>query len=82
MDSLYGMELIMLNKKGKDAKWPLHQSFIPERYPANKIYIEILAQKVIAGGTGSWGSPVMDPHPKLSLEDAKTMVSYILSMKE
>jgi cytochrome c len=55
---------------------------IAKRYPANKIYIEILAQKVIAGGKGSWGSPVMDPHPKLSLEDAKIMVSYILSMKE
>ena len=55
---------------------------IAKRYPANKIYIEILAQKVIAGGTGSWGSPVMDPHPKLSLEDAKIMVSYILSKKE
>ena len=42
----------------------------------------MLAQKVIAGGGGSWGSPVMDPHPKLSAEDAKMMVSYILSMKE
>ena len=55
---------------------------IAKRYPANKVYIEILAQKVIIGGRGSWGYPVMDPHPKLSLEDAKMMVTYILSMKE
>ena len=44
---------------------------IAKRYPVNKVYIEMLAQKVIVGGSGSWGSPVMDPHPKLSLEDKK-----------
>ena len=54
---------------------------IAKRYPANKIYIEMLAQKVIRGGNRSWGYPVMSPHPQLSLEDAKLMVSYILSMK-
>jgi len=55
---------------------------IAKRYPVNKVYIEMLAHKVIIGGSGSWGSPVMDPHPKLSFEDAKIMVTYILSLKE
>ena len=55
---------------------------ISKRYPANNAYIEMLARKVIIGGNGSWGYPVMDPHPKLSLEDAKMMVTYILSLKE
>lgn len=55
---------------------------IAKRYPANKVYIEVLAQKVIVGGSGSWGYPVMDPHPKISLEDAKLMVTYILSRKK
>ena len=55
---------------------------IAKRYPVNKVYIEMLAQRVIVGGSGSWGSPVMIPHPKLSFEDAKMMVSYILSMKK
>ena len=55
---------------------------IAKRYPANKVYIEMLAHKVILGGNGSWGSPVMDPHPKLSFEDAKMMVTYILSLKK
>jgi cytochrome c len=55
---------------------------IAKRYPVNKVYIEVLAHKVIIGGSGSWGSPVMVPHPKLSLEDAKMMVTYILSMKK
>ena len=55
---------------------------IAKRYPANKVYIEMLAHKVILGGSRSWGYPVMDPHPKLSFDDAKTMVSYILTLEE
>jgi len=55
---------------------------IAKRYPANKVYIEMLAHKVIIGGRGSWGYPIMDPHPELTLEDAKMMVTYILSMKK
>lgn len=55
---------------------------IAERYPVNKVYVEMLAQKVIRGGSGSWGYPVMDSHPKLSLKDAKVMVTYILSLKK
>ena len=55
---------------------------IAKRYPVNKVYIEMLAQKVIIGGSRNWGYAVMDPHPKLSLEDAKMMVTYILSMKK
>ena len=55
---------------------------IAKRYPVNKVYIEMLAHKVIIGGRGSWGSAIMDPHPELSLEDAKIMVTYILSLKK
>ena len=55
---------------------------IAKRYPANKVFIEMLAQKVIIGGNGAWGHPVMAAHPKLSLEEAKTMVSYIMSLKK
>ena len=53
---------------------------IAKRYPANKGYIELLALKVIHGGSRSWGYPVMAPHPQLSIEDAKIMVTYILSL--
>lgn len=55
---------------------------IAKRYPANQVYIDMLAQKVIIGGSRSWGYPVMSPHPKLKLEEARIMVSYIMSMKE
>lgn len=55
---------------------------IAKRYPANKAYIDMLTQKVITGGSGTWGSPIMAPHPRLSSEDARTMVLYILSLKK
>ena len=55
---------------------------IAKRYPANQVYIDMLAQKVIMGGSRSWGYPIMSPHPKLKLEESRTMVSYIMSMKE
>ena len=55
---------------------------IAKRYPVNNGYIELLAHKVIQGGSGSWGYSVMLPHPNLPFEDAKMMVSYILSLKK
>ena len=55
---------------------------IAKRYPVNKVYIEMLARKVIIGGSGNWGYPAMVSHPNVSFEDAKMMVTYILSMKK
>lgn len=54
---------------------------IAKRYPVNNGYIELLARRVILGGSGAWGAAVMSPHPDLSEEDAKTMVKYILSLE-
>src|SRR5690606_6030090 len=53
---------------------------IAARYPRNEEYIQLLALKVIGGGRGTWGYAVMTPHPDLPLEDAKAMVTYILSL--
>jgi cytochrome c len=53
---------------------------IAKRYPSNQVYIDLLARKVISGGTGSWGNPVMAPHPNLENSEAEAMVTYILSL--
>lgn len=55
---------------------------IAKRYPANQVYIEMLARKVINGGSRSWGYPVMAPHPALALEDAQMMTAYILTLED
>lgn len=43
---------------------------------------DLLAEKVIGGGTGNWGSVPMSAHPGMSPENAKKMVAYILSLKK
>jgi cytochrome c len=55
---------------------------IAAKYPATDANIETLANKVIAGGKGSWGDIPMSAHPTLSLADAKEMVKYVLSLKK
>lgn len=55
---------------------------IARRYPRNKDYIELLAVKIIKGGSGAWGHPVMAPHEHLSPEHARLMAAYILSLKK
>ncbi len=55
-------------------------SAIAKRYPLQKSYIELLSRKIISGGSGTWGYPVMSAHPKLSETEARSMATYILSM--
>ena len=55
---------------------------IAKRYPVQEQYVALLAQRIIIGGSGSWGYSVMTPHPDVKEEDAKTMVKFILSLKE
>lgn len=53
---------------------------IAEKYSQKDI--ELLASKIIEGGSGVWGGVPMSPHPQVSKEDAKKMVEYILSQKK
>ncbi|WP_285054511.1 c-type cytochrome [Pedobacter ginsengisoli] len=55
---------------------------IAKRYPVQQVYVDLLARKIISGGFGAWGNPVMDPHPNITAQDARLMVTYILSLKE
>ena len=55
---------------------------ISERYKNTPENLEMLAQKVMKGGSGVWGVAAMSAHPDLQPEDAKAMVSYVLSLDE
>jgi cytochrome c len=55
---------------------------IAKRYPVQNRFIDMLAYKIISGGYGAWGNTAMSDHSTISHEDAKQMVSYILSLKE
>ena len=54
---------------------------VANKYEASDATIETLANKVIKGGSGNWGTVPMTPHPAVSLDSAKEMVRYILSLK-
>lgn len=54
---------------------------VAEKYEATDKNIEMLAGKIIDGGSGAWGDIPMTPHPAVSKTDAKEMVRYILSLK-
>ena len=60
---------------------PAYQE-IAAKYPATDENISLLASKIIKGGKGVWGAIPMTAHPKLTEDDAKTMVKYILSLKK
>lgn len=55
---------------------------VANKYEATEANIETLANKVIKGGSGNWGTVPMTPHPAVSLDSAKEMVRYILSLKK
>jgi cytochrome c len=55
---------------------------VAAKYPATEANIDTLANKVIKGGSGHWGAIAMAGHPALSEADAKTMITYILSLKK
>lgn len=55
---------------------------IAAKYPSNDENISHLADVVIAGSKGTWGDLPMTPHPNLSKDDAKLMVTWILSLKK
>ena len=85
-DSLAGMEMIAsdncvtchsINEKliGPAFK-QVSKKYKPDEPTVNK-----LAQKIITGGSGSWGQIPMVPHPNLSNNSARTIVKFILSLE-
>lgn len=59
---------------------PAYQD-VANKYAGVDTAVTHLAHKVIAGGTGVWGTVPMTPHPALAEADAEQMVKYILLLK-
>ncbi|MCA6079163.1 ThuA domain-containing protein [Fulvivirga sedimenti] len=55
-------------------------SSIAVRYSGRDDAMDYLSEKIIAGGGGVWGEQAMSAHPDLSREDARRIVSYIMSL--
>ncbi|MGZ3753185.1 MAG: c-type cytochrome [Mucilaginibacter sp.] len=55
---------------------------VAKKYTASPAQIDTLANKIIRGGSGNWGTVPMAPHAAISVDDARTIVKYILSIKK
>jgi cytochrome c len=55
---------------------------VAQKYEATDAIVDTLATKVIKGGSGVWGNVPMTPHPELSMDTARMMVRYILSLRK
>lgn len=54
---------------------------VAAKYAGQKDAEAKLVQKVIKGGSGSWGAVPMPANPQVSEADAKTLVKWILTQK-
>lgn len=53
---------------------------VAKKYAPTEANYDMLTKKIIAGGSGNWGTTPMSPHPSLPPADVKKMVQYILSL--
>lgn len=53
---------------------------IARKYPSTETNVTRLADKIIRGGSGVWGTVPMAPHKNISAADAKKISRYILSL--
>jgi cytochrome c len=77
-----GLTCHRLHKEAAGASIGPSYSEVAKKYaPAADTTIDRLVHKIIAGGSGVWGSVPMTPHAAVSPADAKEMVVYILALK-
>ena len=53
---------------------------VAAKYSTNEGNVDNLAHAVIHGSKGLWGNKEMTPHPNISVDEARKMVRYILSL--
>ena len=53
---------------------------VAAKYKGDATAVDMLVEKVKAGGVGNWGQIPMPPNPAVSDEEAKTLVEWILSL--
>ena len=55
---------------------------VSEKYGKDPNALSYLTQKIIKGGSGVWGEVAMAAHPALTQEDARQIVSWMLSLSD
>ena len=73
-------DCLTCHKVGEKLTGPAYRD-VANKYENTEANIDLLAGKIIKGGTGVWGQIPMTPHATLSEDDAKQMVKYILLLR-
>ena len=60
---------------------PAHMD-VAKKYETTDANVDMLADRIIKGGSGVWGETPMNAHTDISQEDAKKMARYVLSLDE
>ncbi len=76
-----GSDCLTCHKVAEKNIGPAYQD-VAAKYENTDDNIEMLAGKIIKGGSGNWGAIPMTPHANLSEEDAEAMVKYIFLLKK
>ncbi|MBB5206087.1 cytochrome c [Inhella inkyongensis] len=54
---------------------------VAAKYAKDKKAADMLADKIVKGGKGSWGEVPMPPNPQVSADEAKKLVAWVLATK-
>lgn len=54
---------------------------VANKYDNSEGMVDELATKIIRGGYGRWGEVAMPPHENISMQDARSMARYVLSLE-
>ena len=54
---------------------------VAKKYAGNAKAADMLAEKVVKGGSGVWGAIPMPANPQVSAAEAKKLVAWVLSQK-
>lgn len=54
---------------------------VAKKYPHTDANVKMLAQKILKGGSGNWGTIPMTGHPALTEEEATVLANYVLALK-
>ena len=76
-----GSDCLNCHKVAEKNIGPAYQD-VAAKYENTDDNVEMLAGKIIKGGSGNWGAIPMTAHANLSEEDAEAMVKYILLLKK
>ncbi len=68
------------HQRSEPSLGPPYVAIAARHAPRRDVMVEVLAQKIVHGGGGNWGIVPMVPNQWVSLDDARAMAEWILSL--